>query len=150
MSFVCAALVIDHLIGSYVHKMIKKDFTWKKNLHGFLIKGFSVVAGYVLFEMMHQIVDDVDFISTYFKITLQLIVFMYPAGSALVNISIASGGKFPSKGIMEKFVKFENTADLETFKTKQNEENINNQPIYNDVGVDASILPEQEESNSVL
>lgn len=129
MTFVFLALVIDHILGTYIHLKIKKDFTLKKNLDGLLRKGFSVVAGYVLFEMVHQIVKDVDFIATYFKVLLQLMVMLYPVGSAMSNLSLITNGKFPPIGWMKKLEKFNESADIETFKTKNNEtEEFNNNP----------------------
>ena len=70
LTMVFLAVVIDHVLGSFVHFQIKHDFSIKKNLNGLLTKGFSVCAGYVLFEMIHQIVDDVEFIAIYFKVIL--------------------------------------------------------------------------------
>src|SRR5690606_4440822 len=63
MSFVCLAIFLDHLAGSYVHAFISKTFSWRKNRDGLFRKIFSTVIGYVLLEMLHQIVDDVDFIA---------------------------------------------------------------------------------------
>lgn len=123
MTFVFIALTIDHILGSYVHWQIKQDFSFKKNLSGLLQKGFSVVAGYVLFEMIHQIVKDVDFIATYFKVLLQLMVLLYPIGSAMGNLSIITNGRFPPIGWMKKLDNFQNNVDLETFKTKIKNEN---------------------------
>lgn len=121
MIFICAAIFFDHLLGSYVHAKIKKDFSWKKNRDGLFIKFGGSLIGYVLFEMLQQIVKDVDFIAIYLKVLLQLVTFFYPFFSAIVNLSIATGGKFPSKGLMKKFVKFEDEADLKIFKTKIDE-----------------------------
>lgn len=123
MSFVTFAIVIDHAFGSYVHWLIKNDFSWRKNLHGFLNKGFSVVAVYVLLEMMHQIVDDVDFVAIYFKVVLQLIVFLYPAGSAFANIAIMTKGRFPPSGWMDRLRKFNEDVKLNHFKTENDEKN---------------------------
>lgn len=121
MTFVFLSLTIDTILGAYVHYNINKDFSMRKCLEGLLRKGFSVVAGYVLFEMVHQIVKDVDFIAIYFKVLLQLMVLLYPTGSAMGNLSIITKGKFPPIGWMKKLDKFSNDVDLETFKTKKDE-----------------------------
>ena len=126
MVFVFCAIAIDHLLGSIVHAFYKRDFTFKKNLSGIIIKIGSCIAGYMMFTMMHEIIKDVDFISMYFKTLLQLTVFIYPAGSALGNLSILTGGKFPPIGWMKIIAKFQENLDLENFKTKKDEnENIN-------------------------
>ena len=123
MTFIAIAIFCDHLLGSYVHKKIKKDFTWKENRDGLFRKVGGSIIGYVLFEMFHQIVKDVDFIAIYLKVLLQLVTFCYPFFSALVNLSIATNGKYPPKGILKKFAKFEEDADLTIFKTGINENN---------------------------
>lgn len=117
MVFVSVTIFIDHLAGSYVHYFIKKDFSWRKNRNGLFTKLGGSILGYVLFEMFHQIVKDVDFIAIYLKVLLQLVVFWYPFFSAIINLSIATNGKMPPKGLFKKFVKFEDTADLSIFKT---------------------------------
>lgn len=135
LSFVSFALMIDHLIGSYMHWLIKDDWSWKKNIHGILNKSFSVIAVYVLLEMMHQIVQDVDFIAIYFKITLQLIVFLYPTSSAMANISILTKGKFPPSGWMDKIKKFNEDVKLNHFKTENNETDEMDE-VYSDYDID--------------
>ncbi len=126
MVFVFCAIAIDHLLGSIVHAFYKRDFTFKKNLSGLLTKIGACIAGYMMFIMMHEIIKDVDYIAIYFKVLLQLTVFIYPAGSALGNLSILTGGKFPPIGWMNKIAKFQENLELENFKTKKNEsENFN-------------------------
>ena len=114
-------LILDHLLGSYVHLTIKKDLTFKKNLEGLLKKGFSVIAGYMLFEMIHQIVQEVDFIAIYFKVLIQVMVILYPAGSAMVNLSIITNGTFPPIDWMKKLKNFNENVDLHEFKTTNHE-----------------------------
>ena len=141
MTLVFLAVAIDHIIGTFVHWQIKRDWSPKKNLFGLIRKGFAVVAGYVLFEMVHQIVDDVEFISIYFKAILQLTVMLYPVISALKNLSIITGGKFPPHIWLEKFESFNKDLDLNHFKTTKNEETAN---IIDSSAVSTE-LQEQEE-----
>lgn len=139
LTLVFIAVAIDHLVGTYVHIAIKRDFSSKKNLKGLLVKGFSVCAGYVLFEMIHQIMKDVNFVAIYFKVILQLTVLLYPAFSALKNVSIINGGKFPPEIWFRKFEGFNKDLDINHFKTKKDEEahyDINDVPA--DTGVPKS------------
>lgn len=131
LTLVFLAVVIDHLLGSFVHYWIKHDFNIKKNQNGLLVKGFSVCAGYVLFEMVHQIVSDVQFIAIYFRVILQLTVIIYPLLSALKNISIISGGAFPPAIWFKKFESFNNDLDLNNFKTTK-DETIDSLPVDSD------------------
>lgn len=129
MSFIAAAIFIDHGVGSWVHYRIEKDFSWKENRNGLLIKVGGSIVGYVLFEMFYQIVQDVNFVSMYIKILLQVTTFAYPAYSAMENIKKWTKGKFPPDWIMLKFKKFNKTGDLETFKTARNEDEISSNNI---------------------
>lgn len=131
LTLVFLAVAIDHLLGSFVYYWIKHDFNIKKNLNGLLVKGFSVCAGYVLFEMVHQIVSDVQFIAIYFRVILQLTVILYPLLSALKNISIISGGAFPPVIWFKKFESFNNDLDLNNFKTTK-DETIDSIPVDSD------------------
>lgn len=121
VAIILAALSVDYVVGTYNHLFKLRDFSIKKNYSGFLKKGFGVCAGYVLFEMMHQIMQDVDFVAIYFKIIIQLTVFLYPAYSALKNISIFTDGAFPPKIWFSKIEKFNQDLNLDNFKTKNNE-----------------------------
>ena len=144
LTMVFLAVAIDHILGSFVHFYIKHDFSGKKNLHGLLIKGFSVVAGYVLLEMIHQIVNDVQFIAIYFKVVLQLTVILYPILSALKNISIITGGTFPPKAWFDRFEKFNNDLDLNNFKTSTNEEYHSN----SDAPIDSELQQSEENAGN--
>lgn len=126
MIFVFIAIILDHILGTIVHAFIKRDFVFKKNVAGFLLKGGACIAGYSLFVMIHEILKDVPFIADYFQILIQFMVFIYPAGSAMGNLSIITGGKFPPIGWMKKLEKFQENVDITEFNTKQNENTDNN------------------------
>ncbi|WDF45240.1 hypothetical protein PQ459_10050 [Chryseobacterium sp. KACC 21268] len=126
MIFVFYAIAIDHILGSIVHAFIKKDFTLKKNAVGLTIKIGFCIAGYSLFVMIHEIFKGIPFIADYFKILIQFIVFIWPAGSAMGNMSIITNGKFPPIGWMKKLEKFQENIELETFKTQNNENTTTN------------------------
>ena len=86
--------------------------------------------------MIHQIMKDVNFVAIYFKVILQLTVLLYPAFSALKNISIINSGKFPPEIWFRKFEGFNKDLDLEHFKTKKDEKNtFDSDVIPTDIGV---------------
>lgn len=126
MIYVFYAIAIDHILGSIVHAFIKKDFTFKKNATGLVMKISFCIAGYSLFVMIHEIFKGIPFIADYFKILIQFIVFIWPAGSAMGNMSILTGGKFPPIGWMRKLEKFQENLDLDNFKTTKDESNTDN------------------------
>lgn len=142
LSLVFLAIAIDHILGTFVHWSIKKDFSAKKNLYGLLTKGFAVCAGYVLFEMIHQIVDDVQFVATYFKVILQLTVMLYPVMSALRNLSLITEGKFPPAIWFAKLEGFTKDLSLKHFK----DENDLHNSISKYDPIDEQ-LPNDQESN---
>lgn len=118
MSFVFGAVLIDHVVGSYVHAYIKKDFTMKKNVQGFFMKTTLIVFVFFLGRGIVHILGDENPIAIYFRTLMRLMVFIYPAGSALVNISIITKGKFPPLGFMNKITKFNQNLNIEEFVDK--------------------------------
>jgi hypothetical protein len=121
MSFVFGAVLIDHVVGSYVHAYIKKDFEMKKNVQGFFMKTTLIVFVFFLGRGIVHILGDESPIAFYFRMVMRLMVFIYPAGSALVNISIITNGKFPPLGFMNKITKFNNNLDIKEFVDKDKE-----------------------------
>ena len=104
--FVLTAVAIDHLLGSVYHAFWKRDFSIKKNLGGLLIKTMIVVSVGYLFEGLNTILEGSSFIKSYFVISLRLMVFLYPAGSAFSNSYLITNKKFPPMGFMETLKKF--------------------------------------------
>lgn len=115
MIVISLAIGVDHLVGSIVHLWIKKDWSWKENAKGFFLKLFLCVSAFYLFEGMSVILKGADTIELYFKVTTSLIVFMYPAGSAFVNMSLLTGGKFPPTGWIDKIQSFNKNPNIKTF-----------------------------------
>lgn len=126
MIFVFYAIALDHILGTIIHAFVKKDFTLKKNGTGLVMKMGLCIAGYSLFVMIHEIFKGIPFIADYFKVLIQFIVFIWPAGSAMGNMSILTSGKFPPIGWMKKLEKFQENIDITEFKTKKDESNTDN------------------------
>ncbi len=121
MIIIAFAIIIDHIIGSILHAFKLRDFTWKENIRGLLVKMGLTVVGYILFEMFNFILKDAEWIAKYFKLVTHLTVFLYPAGSAFVNISVLTDGKFPPIGWIEKIRKFQTNLDLKELKGENQE-----------------------------
>lgn len=105
IALVIGAIAVDHLIGSIVHFSIKKDFNIRLNITGLAKKLFLVVAIGFLFEGVSHISNG-SFLEDYLEIVTRLMVFLYPAGSAFVNCSLLTDGKFPPKGWLDKLQEF--------------------------------------------
>lgn len=114
-SFVFGAIVIDHILGSCVHAFIKRDFKMLKNITGMSIKISLVIIVHFLGLGIVFILGK-GVLSEYFNKALMLTVFLYPAGSALVNCAIITKGKFPPVGFMKKIKYFNETLDLKGIK----------------------------------
>lgn len=129
MVFVFVAIAIDHLLGTIVHAFHLRDFSMKKNAVGLITKTGLCISAYVLFTMIHEIIHEADFIQLYFKMMLQLVVIIYPAGSAMGNMSILTNGKFPPIGWMKKLSKFNEDLDPSIFKPTKDEKDNNNNSL---------------------
>jgi len=115
ITIIALAIIIDHLLGCWVHAFYKRDFCWKKNILGLITKCGVTVAGFLIFEMLNHLLKDADFLISYFKITTNVIVFLYPATSAFVNLSIITNGAFPPVGWIKKIKKFQSSTNLTEF-----------------------------------
>ena len=114
--FVFIAIIIDHLVGSWVHAFIKRDFSMKRNIFGFFTKTFLAIAVGVLAEGIGYIMGVGFFVTDYFNTLSRLMVFIYPAGSALMNVSIITKGAFPPTAWMERIKNFSKDMDLKHLK----------------------------------
>nr|DAG72880.1 MAG TPA: holin [Caudoviricetes sp.] len=118
------ALIADLIIGIWKHAK-NNTFSPKMMILGFCQKIGLVILVYFLTEAFIQIIADADLDSVYFKVATKLMIFIYPAGNALVNVGIITNGKFPPLGFLKKFEKFNKTLDVNVFKQKEDEKDIN-------------------------
>lgn len=114
--FSLLAVAIDHALGSYVHKFIKKKWDWKKNISGFSVKLSMVVSVGLLMEALAHITIQDNLIYTYIKMVGRLIVILYPVISALKNVKIITKGAFPPDALVGKLEAFNQDLDLKKLK----------------------------------
>lgn len=115
VSFTMTAIMFDHLLGTWVHWKILRDFSWRRNIQGFFSKVILVLVGAVIIEGIIDIIKPVPLIADYVKVMSRLVVFIYPAGSALMNCSVLTGGKFPPTAFMQKITQFNKNLDPQVF-----------------------------------
>lgn len=109
-------IAIDHLIGSWVHRIIKNDWCWKLNIVGFLVKLSMVVAfGFIMEGLAHITIED-DFIYTYIKMSGRILVCLYPGISAMKNMRIITKGTFPPDIFFGNMKKTYETGDINKLK----------------------------------
>lgn len=106
VAIVLFAIAVDHILGSIRHLFFDKDFTWKKNVYGLVIKTTLVVLVGTLFENLNHLAGDYATIAGYTTNVLRLTIFFYPFGSAVGSSRVISGGKFPPNKWYEKFEKW--------------------------------------------
>ncbi len=122
--FVLLAIAIDYGVGIVVH-LKKRDFSIKKNILGVITKMALVFAVGVLFEGFQFLHPDANIITQYLGLILRVMVFLYPAGSALMNVSILTNGSFPPVGFMNKITKFNKDADIRHFQPNKDSDESN-------------------------
>lgn len=106
VQFVLGAVLVDWVLGSIYHAFWRRDFTFKKNIKGLVVKiGLVVLVGF-LFEGVGYFVKDAVTITGITVGALRLVVFLFPTLSALWSAYHISGKKFPPIGIMNKITQF--------------------------------------------
>ena len=123
VGFALGAIALDHILGTYVHLKIDKDWNWQKNISGFGVKLSMVVAFAFLMEGLAHIAVDGDLIYTYIKMAGRFLVIIYPSLSAMKNIKIITKGAFPPDIIIGKLERFNESMNFNEFKNKDEETN---------------------------
>lgn len=113
---VLACIAIDHLIGTIYHAIKLRDFTFRKNAIGLIKKIGLCVLAIGLFEIIHNTIKDVALIYDYLKITTRLVVILYPASSAFMNMSYLTNGRFPPIGWINRIKIFNENLNIESLK----------------------------------
>jgi len=114
-------LAIDHVLGSYVHWKVHNDFTFKENLKGLITKLSILLVGFITLSVVNKVLEPIEFFKSYFSVLVQLMVILYPGSSALTNMSVLTGGKFPPSGLLDKIKNFHNSGDIDDLKSKKDE-----------------------------
>ena len=117
----CVVLAIDHVLGSYVHWKVYNDFTFKDNLKGLITKLSILLVGFITLSVVNKVLEPIEFFKSYFSVLVQLMVILYPGSSALTNMSVLTGGKFPPSGLLDKIKNFHNSGDIDDLKSKKDE-----------------------------
>lgn len=125
ISYVVIALGLvglDHFIGSITHLFFLKDWDWKKNIIGILIKLSMVLCGALIFEGIAHITKETDLVYVYLKMTTRLVVCVYPGVGAMKNMRVITKGVFPPAALVGKFDGFQKDLSIDKLKGgKKNE-----------------------------
>lgn len=115
---VLGCIAVDHIIGSVYH-LRQRDFTLKRNAVGLVTKIGLCAGAALMFEIIQHAMKDAPLIYEYLKMITRLIVLLYPAGSAFMNMSALTNGVFPPIGWIKKIKAFNSDLDLDRFKSKE-------------------------------
>lgn len=123
MSIICVALILDLIIGVYVHLLFFKDFEVKKMVWKFLEKSGCTFIGLILFELFgllfrHHNVE----MGAYLELSIALTVLSYPLLSAFGNLSIITNGKFPPIGWVDKLRDFNKSGNIKDIIEQEQEQ----------------------------
>lgn len=115
IGWVLWAIFVDWVVGVWYH-IKKKDFDWGKNALGLTLKiGMALFAG-SLFEALPYFLKHDNIIAQLLLVVTRLAVFLYPAGSAFMNMAEITDGKFPPTGWIKKIKYFNENLNLKPFK----------------------------------
>lgn len=115
--FMCIALIVNMLIGAYMHK--KSDsFSIKMFIYKNAEMAGIVSVTYIMLEMLRYTAGD-NLAGEVFKALIQIMTLLYPTSKVMKSIFIITKGKYPPEFIMRKLYSFEKKGDLEKlFSTK--------------------------------
>lgn len=114
---VISSLIMDLILGVYVHAIHFKDFKLKKMVSGFLMKFLFTISGLLMFEIFKAVFEENHVeLGDYFKLTIALIVVSYPLFSAFGNLFVATNEKFPPIGWMDRIKKFQENLNTNELK----------------------------------
>lgn len=121
IGWVLWAIFVDWVVGVWYH-IKAKDFDWGKNALGLTLKiGMALFAG-SLFEALPYFLKHDNLIAQLLLVVTRLAVFLYPAGSAFMNMTEITDGKFPPTGWIKRIKYFNENLNLKPFKEDFNEE----------------------------
>lgn len=101
VNLVIGAIFIDWILGTIKHWLWLKDFHWKENIKGILVKLLlTLTVGFVV-EGLRQLSIEYNVVARHILQILRLTVFMYPATSIIRSARVISNGSFPPQKIYD-------------------------------------------------
>lgn len=118
IAFVLTAIVMDHILGTLVHLFVKRDFSFRRNIVGLLVKvGLVICVEITMNGILH--IAGSTMVSSYLAVVGQLLVFLYPAGSAMINCSHITKGRFPPIAFIDRVNMFNKNLDPKELDKKE-------------------------------
>lgn len=101
VDFVIGAIFIDWVLGTVKHWLWRRDFHWRENIKGILVKMLLVLAMGFVVEGLDFLTGDSGHIVNNVLAVLRITVFMYPAMSIIRSCRVVSDGRFPPQKIYD-------------------------------------------------
>lgn len=101
INLVMFSILGDWLLGTIKHIFWIRDFSWKQNIKGIIVKTLLTLIVGGVFEGLKYLTIEYTIITTYIISVLRLTVFLYPAMSIIRSSRVISDGKFPPQGIYD-------------------------------------------------
>ncbi|WP_294267756.1 hypothetical protein [uncultured Chryseobacterium sp.] len=121
-------LFADLAMGVWKHWKLN-TFSFKNMIYGLTQKMFFVIVFYFLSEAALNIISSADIGTAYLKVFLRFLLFIWPAGNALVNMGILTNGKFPPLAFLKRIHKFNETLDYNDLKNKDEKDTDTTDPV---------------------
>jgi len=115
-------VLADLIMGVCKHWKLN-TFSFKNMILGFTQKMFYMIVFYFLSEAALNIISTakLESVHLYTKVFLRFLLFIWPAGNALVNMGILTDGKFPPLSFLKRIHKFNETLDYNDLNIKKDE-----------------------------
>lgn len=121
--FFCGAILADWFFGSWKHLKLR-TFSFKKNGIGLLVKIGMTVGGSFLTEALPHFIGEDNILSNTLLTVLRLSIFMYPAGSCWMNMSVVSNGAFPSNAWIRRIKSFNKNLNIDDLRGNNNQKQV--------------------------
>lgn len=118
IGWVCWAIFVDWIVGIGYH-LKKKTFDWGKNAAGLSLKILMALFAGSLFEALPYFLKGQELISEILLTVTRLAVFLYPAGSAWMNMAELTNGAFPPAGWTKRLKKFYQNLNINAFEQEE-------------------------------
>lgn len=102
IDLVMLAIFFDWFLGTIKHAFWCRDFHWKENIKGIIVKTMlTLIVGGVFEGLRHMTIEYTN-ITSYLITILRLTVFLYPAMGIIRSARVISDGKFPPQSIYDR------------------------------------------------
>lgn len=124
LTWIIIAIFLDYVFGTILHAKEhfqrkegeESKWSWSQNIFGTMLKSALIVGVMILGEGFAHFVKEVPNVILVLSILVHTVVFLYPTISAMENIWILSGKKFPPEALIERLKNIYNNPSKKTIE----------------------------------